>query len=91
MELEDKMIHIPVSEVTEPIDGSVVMLDRWWTVHKEGHISIYTGRRPVCKVTDTYATYTPQCNRNEQIANRHGTKHAVFIPVVYFVDKISAS
>ena len=85
--MKDKMIHIPIEEVTQPIDGSTVMMNRWWTIYEEGHISVYTaGRNP--SSLGSYRTYSPQCNSNEQIATWRGKKKAVLLPVVYFVDKL---
>ncbi|OZB41024.1 MAG: hypothetical protein B7X50_07955 [Alishewanella sp. 34-51-39] len=84
--MKDKMLHIPISEITQPIDGAIVMLDRWWTVYKEGYVSIYIGgRKP--NSSGEYRFYTPQCDRSEQIATRLGAKKAVFLPIVYFLDK----
>jgi len=84
--MEDKMIHISYEEATTPTDGATVMMNRWWTVYKDGHISVYTAGRPPCKPFGTYSTYSPQCNSNEQIAKWKGKKQAVFLPVVYFRD-----
>ena len=83
-----KFIHIPYEEATTPVDGAIVMMDRWWTVNKEGHISIYIGSGQKTTFGDYY-TYSPQCNRNEQIATRRGKQEAVFLPIVYFVDKLT--
>lgn len=84
-----KMIHIPYEEATTPTEGAIVMMNHWWTVYKDGHISVYTAGRPPCKHLGTYNTYSPQCNRNEHIANRRGKKQAVFLPIVYFQDLLA--
>lgn len=85
--MNDKMIHIPYEQVTTPIDGSTVMMNKWWTVFKEGHISIYTGGRKPNEY-GFYSTYSPQCNSNENIAKRLGKVDAVFLPIVYFENKL---
>lgn len=87
--MKDNMIHIPYTEVTTPIDNSTVMLNRWWTVHKEGCISVYIGNSKQCQMSGRYRIYSPQCSTNEQIASRNATKKAVFLPIVYFCDLLA--
>ena len=82
------MIHIPIEEATTPVDGATVMMNRWWTVYKEGHISVYIGSGKQTSY-GSYRTYSPQCNSNERIANRRGEKEVVFLPIVYFVDRLA--
>ena len=84
----NKFIHIPIEEATTPVDGATVMMNRWWTVYKEGHTSVNIGSGKQT-FDGSYRTYTPQCNTNENIANRRGKKQAVFLPIVYFVDRLS--
>lgn len=84
--MKDEMIHISYEEATTPKDRSMVLMNKWWTVYEEGNISIYTrGEAPDSR--GQYSTYTPQYNDNKQIATRRGKMKAVFIPIVYFVDK----
>ena len=86
MSEESKFIHIPIEDVTTPIDGATVMMDRWWTTIKEGHISVYIGGSKKSSM-GSYRTYSPQCNMHKEIADRGNG--AVFLPVVYFVDLLA--
>lgn len=85
--MNDKMFHIPYEQVIVPIDRSTVMMNKWWTVFKEGHISIYTGGKKPNEY-GFYRIYSPQCNSSEYIAKRLGKTDAVFLPIVYFEDKL---
>lgn len=87
---EGKFLHIPIDEVTKPKDGASVMANRWWTVHKEGCISVYVGGSKPDRMTGAYRIYSPQCNRNELIANRNGEKRAIHLPFVYFMNLLSS-
>ena len=83
------MIHISYEEATTPTEGAIVMMNRWWTVYKEGHISVYTAGVAPNKITGLYRTYSPQCNSNEHIANYRLKRKAVFLPIVYFKDRLA--
>lgn len=87
---DSKFIHIPINEITTPRDGATVMMGRWWTVHKDGHVSVYIGNSKPDKMTGAYRTYSPQCNKHELIANRNGTREAMYIHVAYFKDLLSS-
>jgi poly(3-hydroxyalkanoate) synthetase len=83
---DNRFIHIPIEEATKIKNGATVMMNRYWTSRKKGHISVYVGGYGN-KKRDLYPTYSPQCNVNKNIAESRGLK-AVFIPVVYFEDKL---
>lgn len=87
---DSKFIHIPIDEITKPKDGATVMAERWWTVHKEGHVSVYVSNSKPDKMTGQYRVYSPQCNRHESIANRNGKAKAVYLHFAYFIDKLSS-
>ena len=77
---------IPVSEVTTPRNGQVVMLDRWWVVVVEDgikHVIGYRGRG--------FKSLAPQCHNSQAMANcwkpypaPEGAFSAEFLPVAYW-------
>lgn len=87
---DSKFIHIPIEEITKPKDGATVMDKRWWTVLKEGHVSVYIGTAKPDRIHGRYRIYSPQCNKQELIANRGGKGKAVYLHFAYFVDLLNS-
>ena len=78
---------IPVSDVTTPRNGQVVMTDRWWIVAVENgikHVIGYRGRG--------FKSLSPQCHTTRAILDLRkdlypapdGTFSVEFLPVAYW-------
>lgn len=83
---ELKMIHIPIDQMISPEPGDIVYKNKWWTVYKEGYLSIFIGNSNYPK--NRYRFYSPQCNSNELIATWRGERKAQFIETVFFKSKV---
>ncbi len=84
--LQKDFTLIPVSEVTTPRNGQVVMLDRWWTIVVENGIKCVLGYRG-----RGFKSLSPQCHtRREFVEQRRpypapdGAFTAEFLPVAYW-------
>ena len=81
MIIQDNIIHIPIDEAIKPKDNHLCLMNMFWTIYKDGHISIYT--RGKKKKYGYYPSYTPQGNKSEIRAGMRGKYKTVFLECVY--------
>ncbi|MCL4526531.1 MAG: hypothetical protein M1492_08705 [Gammaproteobacteria bacterium] len=78
---------IPVSEVTTPRNGQVVMTDRWWIIVVENGVKHVLGYRG-----QGFKSLAPQCHamraslalREDPYPAPYGTFSIEFLPVAYW-------
>lgn len=85
---EKGFIHIPKADVSRPKDGWICIVNRWWSVHSDGFISVYVkekgASRTLVEWTMNGRLFSLQCNANQQIAaGISPIAKAVFEPIIY--------
>ena len=76
MSQHSETVKIPLTVLTQPRDGSTVMLDYWWVVDGDYALAF----RPAGN-----STLIPQSNKSELVTKNRisGSLRAEFIPVAY--------
>ena len=81
--MSDKIIEIPIEDVTTPKQGQMVIVNHWWVTRNNCVLGfkIYGKKSRVRP--------TPQCNTNKLITERlinriYKDCDAIFLPVAYW-------
>lgn len=59
--IQDNMKAVPISEITQPRDGYIAYMNRWWLTDEAGNVFFYRGKAPQCNSSREVAEWV--CKR----------------------------